>query len=58
MGGVYNDEELVSYFEKAIICIFPDQAGLSVLKSIGYGVPYVMHKDAIIVARFLVLQIK
>lgn len=46
-GGIYKDEELVPYFERAIMCISPDQAGLSVLKSMGYGVPYVTHREAI-----------
>ncbi|MDA9852236.1 glycosyltransferase, partial [Flavobacteriaceae bacterium] len=47
LGGIYEENKLKNLFEEAICCISPNQAGLSVLKSFGYGVPFITKKNSI-----------
>lgn len=47
LGSLYDENSLQKYFFKSLVCISPSQAGLSVLKSMGYGTPFVTKYDSI-----------
>jgi glycosyltransferase involved in cell wall biosynthesis len=47
LGSIFDQNILEKYFRKALACISPGQAGLSVLTSMGYGTPFITKRNAI-----------
>lgn len=47
LGKILDEELLISYFKRSYISVSFGQAGLSILHSFGYGVPYITSKHAI-----------
>lgn len=47
LGPIYDNEAKADMFQRTLACISPLQGGLSVLESMGYGVPYITDANAI-----------
>lgn len=46
-GPIYDESKLAVLFRKSLVCVSPTQAGLTIPKSMGYGVPVITRSDAI-----------
>lgn len=47
IGRVESTSDLAQYYNEALVSVSYGQAGLSVLQSFGFGVPFLTHKNAI-----------
>ncbi|PMI34878.1 hypothetical protein BCT30_04630 [Enterovibrio norvegicus] len=47
VGRLESPLELIQYYNEALVSISYGQAGLSVLQSLGFGVPFITHREAI-----------